>query len=911
MKKHLLITISFLLLSFIGFSQSGKLWNSVTKSSVTNISKSVKRASFPEKFSLFQLNETAFKDNLNSVASVNSSAKSAGTVVFLPNIEGKIERFELFESSNFSPELQAQFPEIRAFAGIGIDDKYAQVRLSVDPNGIQAMIFRTDKDNEFIEPYSQDRKTYAVFNSSGSKSKFGITCHTDDQPLILSAQQKIDANNSLRASNGLYKTMRLALSCNAEYTAFYGGTVAGALAGMNATMTRVNGVFEKELAVHLNLIANEAAIIYTNAATDPYSDIAFDASGNPDVSAWNAQVQATLTSIITNSGYDIGHMFGADGGGGNAGCIGCVCVNGQKGSGITSPGDAIPQGDSFDIDYVVHEMGHQMGANHTFTFSTENNAVNVEPGSGSTIMAYAGITGSTDVQAHSNDYYSYASIEQIQTNLATKTCPVTTTITHGTPSMNAGSDYTIPMGTPFKLVGSGTDSGSNVITYCWEESDDAASISTTAATAATASFPLGTKTDGPNFRSLSPVSVPYRYFPSLQTVLGNSLSSTWEATSTVARTLNFTLTGRDNVVGGGQTGKDATVITVSGTTGPFDVTSQSTSGISWVQGSTETITWTVNGTTTLVGSTNVDILLSTDGGLTFGTTLASGVPNNGSATVTVPNIAAAFCRLMVKPTGNVYYDINSKVFSIGYTLTQICNTYTNNISQPISDGPDPAAPVAGPTTTSVINIPLTQNITDVNVNVNLTHAWIRDLISKVQHPDGTEVVLGSRICNGQQGYNITFNDGAPAIVCGAATSVPAGTYTPSGTLSSFNGKASNGSWSLLINDYFGVDEGDLNSWSVEVCYMQAVLLTDSFGLENFSIYPNPNNGNFTVKFDTTSSNDVSIAVHDMRGREIFSKSYQPNGFFNENLQLSGVQSGVYLVNVQDGNRKEVRKIIVE
>ena len=898
MNKKLLFSCTFLFLSFLGFSQSGKIWNSVTKSSVTSVSKNTKRVSFPQEFILFQINETSFRNNLIAAPSVSSDAKTAGAIIMLPNINGELERFEMFESSNFAPELQAQFPEIRAYAGVGMDDKFAQVRLSVDPNGIQAMIFRTDKDNEFIEPYSQDGKVYAVFNSVGNKSKFGFTCHTDDQPLMLTAQQKTDAAANMKSSAAQYKTMRLALSCNGEYATFFGGTVAGALAGMNATMSRVNGVYEKELAVHMNLIANQAAIIFTNAATDPYSDMASMAN-------WNAELQGTLNTTITDANYDIGHMFGADGGGGSAGCIGCVCVAGQKGSGITSPVDAIPQGDTFDIDFVAHEMGHQMGANHTFSHTTENNAVNVEPGSGSTIMGYAGITGTTDVQAHSDDYFSFSSINQIQTNLATKTCPVTTNITHGTPVMNAGADYTIPFGTPFKLVGTGTDSGNPVISYCWEQSDDATIVSSAT------SFPSGTKTNGPNYRSFKAVSVPYRYFPALQTVLGNSISSTWEATSTVARTLNFTLTGRDNVIAGGQTGKDATVITVSGTAGPFDVTSQAVAGISWSQGSTQTITWTVNNTNTLTGSSTVDILLSTDGGLNFGTTLASGVPNNGSAAVTVPNIAAPYCRVMVKPTGNVFYDINPIVFSIGYTISQTCTTYTNNVGQNIEDGPDPNNPVAGPTMTSLINVPITQNITDVNVNVNVTHAWIRDLISKVKHPDGTEVVLGSRICNGQQGYNITFNDGAPAIVCGTAASIPTGNYTPAGSLATLNGKVANGSWSLLINDYFGVDIGRMNSWSVEVCYMQAVLAAGSFGLENFSIFPNPNNGSFNVQFDSASSNDVAIEIHDMRGRTIYSKSFQHDGLFNENLQLSGVQSGVYLVNVQDGNRKEVRKIIIQ
>src|SRR6185436_12228452 len=111
----------------------------------------------------------------------------------------------------------------------------------------------------------------------------------------------------------------------------------------------------------------------------------------------------------------------------NAGCIGCVCNNGSKGSGITSPADGIPQGDNFDIDYVVHEVGHQLGANHTFSFSLEGTGVNKEVGSGITIMGYAGITPQ-DVAPHSIDIFHEASIDQIQVNLAAKACPVTTNI---------------------------------------------------------------------------------------------------------------------------------------------------------------------------------------------------------------------------------------------------------------------------------------------------------------------------------------------------------------------------------------------------------------------------------------------------------------------------------------------------
>ncbi|MBC7524084.1 MAG: propanediol utilization protein, partial [Flavobacterium sp.] len=648
--KNFLLLLTLLFIT-TGYSQTAKLWSSVTTTDNIRASKSTLRQGFPEDFKLFKLNLQSFRQVLFTAPQKNSNL--GGAIVSFPNVEGKMEQFEVFESSNFDIDLQNQFPDIRAYIGIGKDDVNAQIRISASPSGIQTMIFRTDKSNEFMEPYSAEGTIYAVYNSSRIKGQLPFTCSTEDVELFNANKSTI----TQLSNTAQLKTFRLALSCTAEYANYFGATSASnfnlVLAAFNATMTRVNGVFEKDFACHMNLISNESSIVYYNSATDPYSDAA-------NFSNWNSELQANLTTTITEATYDIGHLFGASGGGGNAGCIGCVCVNGSKGSGITSPADNIPMGDNFDIDYVAHEMGHQFGGNHTFSHTSENNAVNVEPGSASTIMGYAGITGATDVQAHSDDYFAYRSILQVQTNLASKTCPITTTLSNLPPVMNAGADYTIPKSTPFKLTGTGTDPNGNAISYCWEENDDATTVGSTQ------SFPSPTKTNGANFRSLSPVSTGERYFPKLSSVVAGTNSTTWETLSSIARVQNFTLTGRDNVAGAGQTGTDAMVVTVSGTTGPFDVTSQTTAE-TWQPNENKTITWAVNGANTLPGSANVNIMLSTDGGLTFPTVLATGVPNNGSASIVVPNVASQTCRVMVKPTGNIYYDINTINFLIGYT----------------------------------------------------------------------------------------------------------------------------------------------------------------------------------------------------------------------------------------------------
>lgn len=862
------------------FSQTSKIWKEVSKQQVTQLSKNVERISFPEEVKLFQVNVESIKQQLQSAPDRFASLKS-NTIVSFPNVNGGIEKFEVFEASNFDSELQALYPEIKSYVGKGLDDKYAQIRFSIDPSGIQSMIFRAGKKNEFMESYSSDGTIYAVYNSSRNKGKLPFTCSTEDHEVI----DNIDIE-TLRANNSVLKTFRLAMSCNGEYTIYHGGTVLGALAAINATMTRVNGVFENDFAVHMNLIATTTDVIYTDPATDPYTTL----------SNWNSQLQTTLTNVIGEANYDVGHMFGASGGGGNAGCIGCVCVNNQKGSGITSPADGIPMGDNFDIDYVAHELGHQFGANHTFSHGLEGTGVNVEPGSGSTIMGYAGIT-SYNVQEHSDDYFAYRSIAQVQTNLVSKTCPTTTTITHGAPVMNAGLDWTIPKSTPFILTGSGTDPNNDPLTYCWEENDSATSASTGVSP---------TNTTSPNWRSRLPVTTPVRYMPKLSSVLANTLTSDYESVSSVARTLNFTLTGRDNVVSGGQTGVDAMVVTVSGAIGPFDVTSQATEGISWTQGTTQTITWAVNNSNTLVGSTNVDILLSTDGGQTFTTTLASNTPNDGSEVITVPNVAAPFCRVMVKPTGNIYYDINSKDFAVGYIVTNDCNTYTNSTALAIPDGPAPNT--SGAVVSNTISVPVSGTLSDVNISLNVSHTWPNDLIIGINHPDTTQDLVWNRSCGSNDNFNIVLSDGSPTFSCVANMT---GTFSPASPLSVFNGLPSNGTWTLLAADYYNGDTGTVNSWSVEVCSQTVTASTENFGLSNFTLYPNPNNGTFTVQFDSQSSNDVKIVVFDLRGREVFSKSYNNSGLFNETLNLSQVQSGVYLVNIEDGPRKEVKKIIVQ
>lgn len=653
------------LLPSVALAES-EYWTPRTETPGMARDKAVARPSFPKEFKLFELNVAPLSRDLHAIA---DNKERHSTVIFLPNADGGIEMFEVVEASNFEPELQARFPEIRAYSGRSLSDPTSTLKLSLSPQGIQTMVFRTDRVNEFIEPYSADHTVYAVFKANRERGKLPWTCSTHDRKLAESIDAQVKAAGVVPESNtGQLKTMRLAQSCNGEYSNFFGafnsGQVALVLAAFNATLTRSNGVYETDLALHLNLIANTTAVIYYDPATDPYTTLG----------QWNNQLQATLTANIGDANYDIGHMFGASGGGGNAGCIGCVCDAGIKGRGITSPADGIPQGDNFDIDYVVHEVGHQLGANHSFSFSNEGTGVNKEVGSGITIMGYAGIT-SYDVAPHSIDTFHEANIAQIQSNLATKTCPITTVITanNATPVVAPVANFTIPISTPFQLTGSATDANGDPLTYQWEQNDN-----TTTTGANSVASP--TKATGPNWLSFQDTTSPTRLFPKLSTLQaglnvtptqGGDAIANVEALSSVARTLNFRLTVRDNhpysstaPVAVGQTQFTDMVVTVSAASGPFAVTQPNTA-LSWPALSSQTVTWNVANTTAApVSCPLVNILLSIDSGATFPTTLAAATTNDGTELITLPNTPISTARVRVECSNNIFFDISNANFTI-------------------------------------------------------------------------------------------------------------------------------------------------------------------------------------------------------------------------------------------------------
>ena len=584
-----------------------------------------------------------------------------GQAIEIPVPDGGSRIFRIFQVPVMDPLLAAKFPAFRTYAGSATDESGATIRISLTDLGFQAMI-RDGENSVFIDPVTTFPNSgyYLVYYRKDLSAYRTFECETSSKNgNVISSSGNMQVQ---RTTGTQLRTYRLALACTGEYAAYYGGTVSGAMSGIVASMNRVNGIYETDVAVRMTLIANNNLIVYTNASTDPYT--------NNSGSTMLSQNQSNLTSVIGSSNYDIGHVFST--GGGGVATLNSPCSSTNKARGVTGSGS--PVGDAFDVDYVAHEMGHQFGGQHTFNGTTGNcgggnrtSSAAYEPGSGITIMAYAGICGAEDLAPHSIAYFHTYSYEQIAIFTITgsgNTCAAITSTGNTPPVVNLGTPltYTIPYLTPFRLTGTATDANGDALTYSWEQVDRGVQ-----------SPPVSP--DGPIFRSFDPVSSGTRVFPKLSDILGNT-STYGEWLPTAARNLKFKLTVRDNRANGGgvSNGTDTMRITVVNTGAGFSVTSPNTA-VSWMAGSSQTVTWNVSQTNiSPISCANVKISLSTDGGQTFPHVLLATTPNDGSQTVTVPSVSAtSLARIKVEAVGNIFFDISNANFTIQPSVTATLN----------------------------------------------------------------------------------------------------------------------------------------------------------------------------------------------------------------------------------------------
>lgn len=648
-------------------AQTARFWKEIPSSNYQT-----ERTWMPDTYKSYLLNPIDLKSYLSNAPLIpfeQQMKRSEGLEIELPMPDGTFQHFRLAESPIMEKGLADKFPDIKTYAGYGVEDLTAYIRCDFTQFGFHAYIL-SEKGTLLIDPYTlQTQNEYLVYykhdvSYAPAKMTCELASENEDQTKFANNNSflKLGQNVALSGSSepsvqknfgGTLRTYRLALACTGEYAAKFGGTVTGAMAAMVISMNRVNGVYEKEVNVHMNMIANNDTLIFLVAASDPYT--------NNNGSTMLGQNKTTINDRIGSANYDIGHVFST--GGGGIASLGSVCGN-NKAQGVT--GSSSPSGDGFDIDYVAHEMGHQFAGSHTFNSVTGSCSGNrsasaaYEPGSGTTIMAYAGICGSDNIMAHSDAYFHAKSLDQISNFLVAggNSCAAQTPTNNNFPTVSVPvQTYYIPIKTPFTLTANGSDPNGDPITFCWEQYDLGSS--------GTWNAPSG---NAPLFRTYTGKSDSSRTFPLLTTILAGLFQNTGEVLPTYARDMEFRCTVRDNKIGGGAfTWNDAAVaMTVINTGTPFRVATANTTGVSWAQTSTQTVTWDVSGTTNSpISTANVNILLSINGGMDFPYTLAANTPNDGNEAIIVPSVGLTTqARIKVEAVGNVYFDINDKNFSL-------------------------------------------------------------------------------------------------------------------------------------------------------------------------------------------------------------------------------------------------------
>ncbi len=630
------------------------LW---TLSNEKSISVAGKIKLTPEQYLLAKLNTNSFQLLQAIIPSEEIGLTSS---ISLPTPQGVEMKFRIFECPMMEKPLADKYPQIKTYTAIGIENPLVTAKIDFTVFGFHAKVF-DGEHTYFIDPYTDlNTDWYIVYYKKDYKKPLQdrMACHTEDQQELLPMESAIPlSNNELPGisykTNGTNKrTYRLALACTQEYAAAVGGPVptkASVLSAMVTSINRVNGVFEKDFSMHANLVANNDTLIYLSG--DPYT--------NNNGGTMLGQNQTTVNARIGSANYDYGHVFST--GGGGIASLGCVCSNSTKAQGVT--GSANPVGDPFDIDYVAHEMGHQFGGSHTFNSVTGSCGGNrssssaFEIGSATTIMGYAGICGTDNIQSNSDDYYHTRSLEQMTGNNV-MACAANVASNNTLPALAPiATTYIIPYRTAFELTAVGTDADNDPLTYCWEEYDRGG----------TGNAWDDVTTVAPILRSFTPSTSATRVFPTLKYLVQNIESYKGERLPDNARMLKFRCALRDLHLGYGAfyTSTDTLKLDVRITTGLFRVNSQNVAGQQFNGSSQQTVTWDVAGTNAApFTATNVDIFFSADSGKTWPHVLATAVPNNGSKIVTLPNVDATWGRIKVKGSGNVFFDLNDEWISL-------------------------------------------------------------------------------------------------------------------------------------------------------------------------------------------------------------------------------------------------------
>lgn len=633
-------------------------------------SSNVRKLNFAEQFKdeyLSQLSTRGskwqlHKQKIDQILTAKADENTDEFDIYIPMPDGSLQLFKLNPVAVMAAKLALKYPHLRSFHGIQIDSKNNSGRFDLSPDGFSGMFRYNDQwvmlatnkksdKSEYISYYAKDEIHYETRKFTGND--YLTSTDKYSQKLAAKALNLV----AQRAVGEQIRTFRLAISASAEYTDENGGE-AGAMAEIVRLVNRVNQILLVDLAIQFELIDDNDRLIFTDPNTDPFTNT----SAEDDIEA----NQDIIDRLIGPNNYDIGHLLNTDPGGLatlEGACRGSFKAQAQSGS-------SRPTGESFYVQLVIHEFGHQLGAAHSFNALDQNNCNDesrspdsaVEPGSGSTIMSYANLCGEQNLQQNNDGYFHAFSIEQIQSFLAQRSCGSSQSSGNDVPSINTPSiQHTIPASTPFLLSAEVTDNDADSLTYAWDQIDSGGFAG------ATANRQERETDNGANplFRSYPANSNSTRYFPRISDVLTGS-DSDGEVLPTEARQLNFELVVRD---GNGGVNTLQAEVNIEQTGEAFSViqpqASTTASPVKWTGGQLQEVQWnTADSELAPISCANVDILLDADGNNTFETTLASATANDGAHQVSSPSTNSTSARLMIKCSDSIFYAVNPGQFDL-------------------------------------------------------------------------------------------------------------------------------------------------------------------------------------------------------------------------------------------------------
>lgn len=840
----------------------------------------------PKEYTVFSLDTSFFETLLNS-SKLLKNRGSNPVVVQFPNEKGEIESFQVIETSVMEQKLQKKYPKLKSYKGKSLSNPSTVVYFSTSPYGVNAIIYKQGKAPVYIDPVN---RKYIMYSARKHRNEKGFKCTVVDSESEHHNHDKADFHNKPN-DDGKLREFRIAIATTGEYSQYHLAlqnidenasqatkkqTVMSAL--QNA-ITRVNSVYERDFGIRLKLINNNDKIIFLDGTTDNLT--------NDNGLSLIYESEKIINEKIGSKNYDIGHAFSTEGGG--VAALESVCKN-EKAQGAT--GITHPTGDPYHIDYVCHEIGHQFGATHIFNGGNggcEGNRfkyTSVEPGSGSTIMGYAGLCKNEDIQKNSDPYFSNVSINQIVGYAKRLSCPTIINTNNSAPVVSELPNYTLPILTPFALSATATDSDNDNLTYTWEQLDTEI-----------VSIPLSSSnTGGPAFRSTMPSPNPTRYFPNVSTVVNNLLRNDWEVLPSVSRTMKFVLTVRDNNIHGGRTSSQETTLTFNKNSGPFKVSSQQNAE-SWKGGSMQTITWDVANTDkSPINCSTVNILFSEDGGNTFSHTLLTSVPNNGSAVVFAPNINISKGRIKVESENNVFYAINKASINVveqplidmSYVISAKDQTCPSQQDGSISILAQRQANFSVLVNDKIYrfgkNITI-KNLSQGTYDFCITADGIQKKCFQKTILKGNELKIEEQLDYPK--YKVTIKEGTPPFY-----------YTNIGENKVLKISETSFEVSVKNGDQISVK----TSVACEGTYSKTIT-----EFEDVRAFPNPTEGEFEISVPKTKLQKVSISIFNTAG-QLISKQEYPVHFKRILLNISNLPVGVYLAEVHIENKKTIKII---